>query len=65
MPDQSKPAMYRNFIDHLVEMCHKGQGQITATRARNAVWHEYATPDNYPEQHEINLFLKFCIFLDY
>jgi hypothetical protein len=30
----SKPQLYRDFIDHLVEVCQRGQGQIGANRVR-------------------------------
>ena len=52
-----KPQVYRNVIDQLVHVCRKGQGQIGAERMRAGVWHKYASAENLPDQHEINLLL--------
>src|SRR5690242_13397474 len=52
-----KPALYRAFIDALVEVCRNGQGQIGARRARAGVWNGKATSNFLPEQHAINAFL--------
>jgi hypothetical protein len=52
-----KNQKYRDVIDALVEMCHDGQGQIGARRAREGVWNKNATAAFIPEQYEINLLL--------
>jgi hypothetical protein len=48
---------YRAVIDRLVDDCHRGQGQLGAARARAGVWNANATPENLPDQHEINVLL--------
>ena len=53
-----KPPVYRAIIDLLVEVCHNGQGQIGARRARVGIWNVNATPEFAPDQHEINLLLS-------
>ena len=53
----SKPREYREMIDTLVEMCHKGQGQIAARRVREGIWHREASPDVLSDYHKINLLL--------
>ena len=53
-----KPAVYRAFIDELVEMCRKGQGQIGARRARQGLWNPNATAESLPEQHAMNVLLR-------
>jgi hypothetical protein len=53
-----KSVMYRNFIDEMVVVCRKGQGQIAARRARVGVWHREASARFLPEQHAINKLLK-------
>jgi hypothetical protein len=58
MSNESKPEMYRKFIDFLVDMCHNGQGQIGAKRVVKGVWNQNATSDYIPEQHEVNLLLE-------
>jgi hypothetical protein len=57
MSDTVKPQVYRDLIDHLVDVCHHGQGQIGARRARAGVWHAQATAELLPDQHEVNLLL--------
>lgn len=57
MSETSKPGVYRGLIDELVRVCHEGQGQIGAMRARAGVWHPSATSVFIPEQHAINLLL--------
>src|SRR5436190_23779552 len=57
MTDPVKPQRYRDLIDHLVEVCHDGQGQIGARRVRAGVWNRNATADVLPDQHEVNLLL--------
>jgi hypothetical protein len=52
-----KPPVYRAIIDLLVEVCHNGQGQIGARRARAGIWNVNATSEFAPDQHEINLLL--------
>jgi len=52
-----KPQLYRDFIDELVDVCHNGQGQIGARRARVGVWHPSASAEHLPDQHQINLLL--------
>jgi hypothetical protein len=44
-------------IDHLVDACRNGQGQIAARRVRAAVWNENASAEFLHDQHEINLLL--------
>ena len=53
-----KSQTYRDIIDELVRVCHEGQGQIGARRARAGVWNQSATVDFIPDQHEINRLLK-------
>lgn len=57
MTKQRKPLIYREFIDSLVDMCQRGQGQIGAERVQSGVWNKSATPKFIPEQHSINLLL--------
>jgi len=57
MPDASKPEAYRTMIDELVDMCHRGQGQIGANRARKGVWNANAMAAWHDVQHEANLLL--------
>lgn len=57
MTIKSKPGIYRDFIDSLVEMCRRGQGQIDAQRVRRGVWNENARPDFIEDQYQINLVL--------
>ena len=57
MAGPQKPKKYRDVIDELVRMCHGGQGQIGARRARSGVWNQNATNEVLPEQQEINLLL--------
>ena len=53
----TKPQIYRDLIDHLVDDCHNGQGQIGPRRVRAGVWNKNATAETIPDQHEINLLL--------
>ena len=57
MTKATKPQVYRDFIDNLVDDCHNGQGQIGARRVRAGVWNENATAESIPDQHEVNLLL--------
>ena len=57
MTNVSKPVLYRNLIDRLVDVCHAGQGQIGARRVRAGVWNAAATPLGNPDQHEFNALL--------
>ena len=52
-----KPQVYRDLIDHLVDICRDGQGQISARRTRAGVWNRNATAEFLPDQHEVNLLL--------
>ena len=58
MREAMKPQKYRDLIDHLVDVCHNGQGQIGARRMRSAVWNKNATSDYLSDQHQINLLLE-------
>jgi hypothetical protein len=58
MSGPTKPALYRDLIDRLVDVCHNGQGQIGARRARAGVWNANASAKTLPDQHRINLLLK-------
>ena len=53
----SKPKVYREIIDELVDVCHHGQGQIGSNRARAGLWNQNATPNYLPDQHRINALL--------
>ncbi len=53
-----KPKLYREFIDHLVEVCREGQGQIAAERVISGLWNMNATEDFIPDQHKINVLLS-------
>jgi len=57
MTKTEKPQIYRDVIDHLVDVCRNGQGQIAARRVRAAVWNANASAEFLHDQHEINLFL--------
>jgi hypothetical protein len=57
MTKTEKPQVYKNVIDHLVDVCRDGQGQIGARRVRGAIWNENATAEFLRDQHEINLLL--------
>jgi hypothetical protein len=57
MTNAVKLQMYRDLIDHLVDVCHDGQGQIGARRVRAGVWNRNATAEFLPDQHEVNLLL--------
>ena len=52
-----KSQIYRDFIDHMVEVCHKGQGAIGPNRARKGIWNVNATPDYITDQYKINQLL--------
>ncbi len=52
-----KTQKYRNFIDHMVEVCHNGQGAIGPSRARSGIWNTTATPDFIANQYKINQLL--------
>ena len=53
----SKPKLYRDFIDDLVAVCHSGQGQIGPERARSGAWNPHITEATAPDQHAMNLLL--------
>ena len=53
----TKSQLYRDFIDHLVDMCRQGQGQIAAKRVRSGVWNQNASADQIVDQHQANLAL--------
>ena len=53
----SKPKVYRDFIDDLVRVCHLGQGQIGPDRARRGSWNPHITATTAPDQHAMNLLL--------
>ena len=53
----SKPKLYRDFIDDLVRVCRSGQGQVGPTRARRGVWNPHITESSAPDQHAMNLLL--------
>jgi hypothetical protein len=53
----SKPQLYRDFIDHVVRVCHSGQGRIAPDRARRGVWNPDITEATAPDQHAMNLLL--------
>lgn len=57
MSQAVKPQRYRDVIDHLVDVCHNGQGQIGARRMRAALWNQNASSEYMPDQHQINLLL--------
>jgi len=57
MTSSTKPKLYRDFIDEVVEMCHTGQGQIRAERVREGVWNSNASARRFPDQHRVNLLL--------
>lgn len=52
-----KPQKYRDFIDHMVEVCGHGQGSIGPSRARSGIWNKNATPHFIEDQHKVNLLL--------
>ena len=54
MTEAVKPQIYRDVIDHLVDVCRNGQGQIGAHRMREGCWNENATADFLPDQHKVN-----------
>lgn len=58
MATPAKPKVYREVIDELVAVCHEGQGQIGAKRARAGVWNQNATQEYLTDQHEINSLLS-------
>jgi hypothetical protein len=57
MNTPTKPALYRELIDSLVNACNNGQGQIGARRARAGVWNPHIDADSAPDQHAMNLLL--------
>jgi hypothetical protein len=52
-----KPQLYRDLIDHMVDVCRKGQGKIGAERVRAGVWNANATPQAITDQQEVNALL--------
>jgi hypothetical protein len=57
MSESSKPQLYRTFIDHMVRVCHEGQGQLAAKYVRAGVWNPNATPQFLKDQYEVNALL--------
>jgi Family of unknown function (DUF6547) len=57
MTKTEKPQIYKDVIDHLVDVSRNGQGQIGARRVRAAIWNENATAEFLHDQLEINLLL--------
>ena len=55
---ETKPEIYRKFIDSLVDMCRNGQGQIGTNRVAKGIWNSNATSEYIPEQHKVNLLLE-------
>ena len=54
----TKPQLYRDVIDRLVDECRHGQGAIGPDRVRAGVWNRNA-PEDIPEhQRHVNLLLK-------
>jgi len=53
----TKPQLYRDFIDHLVEMCRHGQGQIAARRITAGSWNQNASANDFADQHRVNSLL--------
>ena len=58
MSPPTKPKLYRDFIDELVEVCRDGQGQIGSRRVRSGIWNANASAKTLSDQHEINLLLS-------
>lgn len=58
MSAASKPRIYREMIDELVDMCRNGQGQIGARRARAGVWNANVRDDFLEDQHAANVLLS-------
>jgi hypothetical protein len=56
-PNADVDRVYRDLIDRLVHDCRKGQGQIAARRARAGLWNQNATPEDLPDQHEVDALL--------
>ena len=54
---ESKPKLYRDFIDELVRVCSSDQGQIAPERVRRGVWNPQITETTAPDQHAMNLIL--------
>jgi len=52
-----KPEIYRQIIDHLVEVSRTGQGQVGPKRVISGLWNQNATEDGLPDQHAMNLLL--------
>lgn len=60
-----KPAIYREFIDCIVEVCNKGQGQISSRKILSGVWNQNANDEklransvSLQEQYKLNLLLQ-------
>lgn len=58
MPRPVKPQAYRALIDHLVDTCRNGSGQIGPECVKAGIWDERASPDLRPANHTINRFLS-------
>jgi hypothetical protein len=58
VPVPVKSQAYRAVIDHLVDACRNGSGQIGPERVAAGIWDERASPDLRPDDHAINLLLS-------
>ena len=58
MTQLSKPQIYKDVIDAMVEACMERQGQIGPNRVRAGVWNINANEEFIPEQNKINIFLE-------
>ncbi len=57
MTEPVKSQKYRDMIDHLVNMCRYGQGQIGASRVKDGMWSITALATAENDQYEFNLLL--------
>lgn len=53
-----KPEKYKDFIDCMVDVCHEGQGNISARRVVNGVWNNSAKKNFMEDQYIMNKILK-------
>ena len=58
MTEPTKPTVYREVIDALVNVCRSGQGQIGPRRVRAGLWNQNATPTFIPDQYAVNELLS-------
>lgn len=58
MNPERKPKIYRDFVDHMVNVCQKGLGQIPSNKVRKGIWIQNVTPDVDDEHVEIHLLLQ-------